>query len=84
MLFFHYHFTGKIPFQKILIHGLVRDQNNEKMSKSKGNVLDPLILINKFGVDSLRIYLLGDYKIGEDLKFNASKLVQAKQFCHKL
>ena len=84
MLFFHYHFEEKIPFQKILIHGLVRDANNEKMSKSKGNVLNPLELIKKFGIDSLRLYLLGDHKIGDDIKFNEQKLIQTNQFCNKL
>lgn len=84
MLFFHHYLRGKIPFKQILIHGLVRQQNNEKMSKSKGNALNPLELISKFGVDSLRVYLLGDHKIGEDLKFNEKKLIQASQFCNKV
>ncbi len=84
MLFLHNYFAKQIPFQKIFIHGLIRTKNNEKMSKSKGNVIDPNNLIEKFGVDSLRFYLLGKHKIGDDLKFQEEKLIQANQFCNKI
>ncbi|MFN6067578.1 MAG: class I tRNA ligase family protein, partial [Pseudanabaena sp.] len=52
------YFTGKMPFNTVYIHGLVRDENNQKMSKSKNNGIDPLVLINKYGTDALRYSLV--------------------------
>ena len=51
------YFTGKVPFKKVYIHPLIRDQFGNKMSKSKGNVIDPLELINKYGADPVRLTL---------------------------
>ena len=50
------HLIKKIPFSKVYVHALVRDEKGQKMSKSKGNVIDPLDLINKYGADALKIY----------------------------
>jgi valyl-tRNA synthetase len=63
------HFTGKMPFSTVYIHGLVRDENNQKMSKSKGNGIDPLLLINKYGTDALRYTLIREVAgAGQDIR----------------
>lgn len=63
------YFTGKMPFQDVYIHGLVRDENNQKMSKSKGNGIDPLLLINKYGTDALRYTLIREVAgAGQDIR----------------
>ncbi|MEB3212746.1 MAG: valine--tRNA ligase [Leptolyngbyaceae bacterium] len=63
------HFTGKMPFQSVYIHGLVRDENNKKMSKSANNGIDPLVLINKYGTDALRYTLVREVTgAGQDIR----------------
>ena len=63
------YFTGKMPFQDVYIHGLIRDENNQKMSKSKGNGIDPLLLINKYGTDALRYTLIREVAgAGQDVR----------------
>jgi valyl-tRNA synthetase len=76
--------TGKIPFQNIFLHGLVRDSKGQKMSKSKGNVINPLDLISKFGADSLRMSLVMSAPAGNDQNFSESKLVGNRNFGNKL
>ena len=61
-------FMKKIPFQNIYIHPLVKDENGEKMSKSKGNVIDPLELIDLYGADALRFTLVNLSTQGRDIK----------------
>ena len=84
MFFFSLEFQKQIPFQKIIIHGLVRTANNRKMSKSAGNAVNPEKLITKYSSDALRVYFLTNHRIGDDIKFEESKLIQAQQFLHKL
>ncbi|MBA4464716.1 class I tRNA ligase family protein, partial [Cylindrospermopsis raciborskii CS-506_A] len=63
------HFTGKMPFQTVYIHGLVRDENNKKMSKSANNGIDPLLLIDKYGTDALRYTLVKEVVgAGQDIR----------------
>ncbi|MEB3267168.1 MAG: class I tRNA ligase family protein, partial [Leptolyngbya sp.] len=63
------HFTDTMPFETVYIHGLVRDENNQKMSKSKGNGIDPLVLINKYGTDALRYTLIREVAgAGQDIR----------------
>ncbi|MGC1527558.1 MAG: valine--tRNA ligase [Phormidesmis sp.] len=65
------HFTGHMPFDTVYIHGLVRDENNQKMSKSKGNGIDPLILIDKYGTDALRYTLIREVAgAGQDIRLD--------------
>ncbi len=65
------HFTGQMPFDTVYIHGLVRDENNQKMSKSKGNGIDPLILIDKYGTDALRYTLVREVAgAGQDIRLD--------------
>jgi valyl-tRNA synthetase len=86
------HFTGKMPFQSVYIHGLVRDENNKKMSKSANNGIDPLVLINKYGTDALRYTLVRevtgagqDIRLEYDRKTDESVSVEAsRNFTNKL
>lgn len=84
MLFLHNHFKKKIPFKKILIHGLVRTEKGKKMSKSKNNVINPLELVEHFGSDALRLYLIGQHRIGQDLRYSKEKLIYSSQILNKL
>jgi valyl-tRNA synthetase len=68
------HFTGQMPFQTVYIHGLVRDENNKKMSKSSNNGIDPLLLINKYGTDALRYTLIREVAgAGQDIRLEYSR-----------
>ncbi len=68
------HFTGKMPFSTVYIHGLVRDENNKKMSKSANNGIDPLILINKYGTDALRYTLVREVAgAGQDIRLEYNR-----------
>ncbi|MCT7982160.1 valine--tRNA ligase [Laspinema sp. A4] len=68
------HFTGKMPFKDVYIHGLVRDENNKKMSKSAGNGIDPLLLIEKYGTDSLRYTLIREVVgAGQDIRLEYNR-----------
>ncbi|XGW00468.1 MAG: valine--tRNA ligase [Leptolyngbya sp. BL-A-14] len=68
------HFTGKMPFQTVYIHGLVRDENNKKMSKSSNNGIDPLLLINKYGTDAVRYTLIREVAgAGQDIRLEYNR-----------
>jgi len=68
------YFTGKMPFDTVYIHGLVRDEKNQKMSKSKGNGIDPLILIDKYGTDALRYTLVREVAgAGQDIRLDYNR-----------
>jgi len=84
MIFLSFEFTDKKPFKDCLIHGLVLDENGEKMSKSKGNGIDPMGLIDEYGADALRFMLLTSTALGSDLRFNKEKLESAGAFGIKL
>ncbi|MDH3662258.1 MAG: class I tRNA ligase family protein, partial [Alphaproteobacteria bacterium] len=77
-------FMGEVPFRDIYIHGLVRDERGQKMSKSKGNVIDPLDLIEKYGADALRFTILASTGPGRDIKFGASRVEGYRNFATKL
>jgi len=76
--------TGKAPFKDIILHGLVRDPKGQKMSKSKGNVVNPLDLIEKYGADSLRMSLIMSAPFGNDQNFSEAKLVGSRNFGNKV
>jgi len=78
------HFMGDVPFRAVHIHGLVRDEKGQKMSKTKGNVVDPLALIDKFGADALRFGLLASTAHGRDIKFGESRVEGYRNFVTKL
>ncbi len=69
MVFSGYAQTGKAPFHTVLIHGLVRDSQGRKMSKSLGNGIDPLEVIDKYGADALRLTLMTGNAPGNDMRF---------------
>ena len=75
---------GQIPFKKVLIHGLVRDKDGRKFSKSLGNGVDPIEIIEKYGTDALRMGLLVGTAIGNDIKFDESKIKGYKNFANKI
>ena len=84
MVFQAEHITGVRPFKDCLIHGLIRDKEGRKMSKSLGNGVDPMDLIEEYGVDSLRFYLATDVAMGTDLRFDKDKVASTWNFINKL
>ena len=84
MLFEGIEFTGHAPFKQILIHGLIRDPQGRKMSKSLGNGIDPLDIVDKYSTDALRFSLLYGTSVGNDIKYMPEKLDQASNFANKL
>lgn len=76
--------TGQVPFHTVYLHGLVRDEKGQKMSKSKGNVVDPLVVIEQHGADALRFALLTGSTPGNDMKLQPSKVEGARNFANKL
>lgn len=76
--------VGETPFYNVLLHGLVRDQYGQKMSKSKGNVIDPLELVYKYGADALRAALIFNTKVGSDINMSEEKVVAMRNFANKV
>ncbi len=83
MVFQGLEFTNKRPFKDCLIHGLIRDKEGTKMSKSLGNVIDPMDVINDYGADSLRFYLTTSAANGTDLSFDMDKIKSTWNFINK-
>ncbi|MGQ0457693.1 MAG: valine--tRNA ligase [Hyphomicrobium sp.] len=84
MMMMGLHLTGKAPFKDVYIHALVRDEKGQKMSKSKGNVMDPLVLIDEFGADALRFTLAAMAAQGRDIKLARSRVEGYRNFATKL
>ena len=84
MIFSSLEHTGKIPFKDVVIHGIVRDAQGRKMSKSLGNGIDPLEIIDKYGTDALRFSLVLGISAGNDIRYMPEKLDQASNFANKL
>ena len=78
------HFMGDVPFKTVYIHGLVRDERGQKMSKSKGNVIDPLALIDDFGADALRFAICSLTGPGRDVALGKSRVESYRSFVTKL
>lgn len=76
--------TEKVPFYKVLIHGLVLDRLGRKMSKSLGNGVDPIEVINSYGADSLRFMLVTGNSPGNDLRFQEERVEASRNFCNKI
>ena len=84
MVFQSEYINGVRPFKECIIHGLIRDKEGRKMSKSLGNGIDPMDMIEKYGVDSLRYYLATDCALGTDLRFDETKMASTWNFINKL
>ena len=84
MIFSSLEMTGKEPFENILIHGLVRDSQGRKMSKSLGNGVDPLEIIEKYGADALRFSLMLGNSPGNDMRFFNEKVEASRNFANKI
>lgn len=76
--------TDQVPFRDVYLHGLVNDEHNQKMSKSKGNVINPIEAIAEYGSDALRMGLVASRSAGQDQAFALSKVVAGRNFCNKL
>ena len=77
-------FTGEAPFHTVYLHGLIRDEHGQKMSKTKGNVIDPLIVMDKLGTDALRFTLLVGSAPGNDMNLSEKKVEANRNFANKI
>ena len=84
MIFSGLEHTGKIPFDTVLFHGLVRDAQGRKMSKSLGNGIDPLEIIDQYGADALRFTLATGNTPGNDMRFSDEKVIASRNFANKI
>jgi len=84
MLMFGVYRTGKVPFKTVYLHGLVNDAHGKKMSKSKGNVVNPLDMTSKYGTDALRLALTIGVTPGKDAALSEEKIQGYRNFCNKL
>ena len=84
MVFSGYEQTGKCPFSDVLIHGLVRDEQGRKMSKSLGNGIDPLEIIEQYGADALRLTLVTGNAPGNDMRYSEKKIIASRNFANKV
>ncbi len=84
MMMMGHHFMKEVPFRTVYIHALVRDERGQKMSKSKGNIIDPLDLIERYGCDALRFTLTALAAQGRDIKLSASRVEGYRNFATKL
>jgi valyl-tRNA synthetase len=84
MMMMGYHFTGKRPFQDVYVHALVRDEKGQKMSKTKGNVIDPLEMVEKYGADTLRFTLTALAAQGRDIRLSERIIEGYRHFANKV
>ncbi|MBR1384357.1 MAG: valine--tRNA ligase, partial [Ruminococcus sp.] len=84
MIFSGIAYTGKLPFDTVVIHGIVRDSQGRKMSKSLGNGVDPLEVIEKYGADALRFMLVQGSSPGNDMRYSEEKIIAMRNFTNKI
>ncbi|MCQ2799516.1 MAG: valine--tRNA ligase [Bacilli bacterium] len=84
MVFQSLHFTDKSPFHEVVIHGLIRDAQGRKMSKSLGNGVDPIDVIEKYGVDALRYFITNNTTPGMDMRYIDEKVASAQNYLNKI
>ncbi|MDR1697476.1 MAG: valine--tRNA ligase [Erysipelotrichaceae bacterium] len=83
MIFSSLYFTKEVPFRNVFIHGIFRDASGRKMNKSLGNGIDPVVVINTYGLDALRLFLLSSVSPGIDFRYSDDKLKEANNFLNK-
>lgn len=76
--------TNQVPFKDVFLHGLILDERGQKMSKSKGNVINPMDIVNEFGSDALRIGVVMNRSAGQNQAFSSATVVAGRNFCNKL
>src|SRR3989339_1435883 len=84
MIIMSVYLMKEVPFETVYLHGLVRDKEGRKMSKSLGNGIDPLVMIKKFGADSLRLSLIVGATPGNDIRLYEEKIAGYRNFVNKL
>jgi valyl-tRNA synthetase len=84
MLMMGIYLTGKVPFKNVYLHGLIRDEKGQKMSKSKGNVINPIELVDKYGADALRMTLLYGVAPGSAISLSEDKVRGMRNFSNKI
>lgn len=84
MIMFGLYTTDKVPFKDVYLHGLVLDEHGQKMSKSKGNVINPMEMVAEYGSDALRLGLVAARSAGQNQAFASSKVIAGRNFCNKL
>jgi valyl-tRNA synthetase len=84
MLVFGMYNTGEVPFTSVYLHGMVQDEHGQKMSKSKGNVVNPIEKVLQYGSDAFRMGIISDETAGANRPYDETKLVGARNFCNKL
>ncbi len=77
-------FTDDVPFRTVYLHGLIRDEHGKKMSKSSGNVIDPLVVMDEYGTDALRFTLLTGSTPGSDMNLSMERIASNRNFCNKI
>jgi len=76
--------TDKVPFKKVYLHGMVLDEHSQKMSKSKGNVVNPMEMVAEYGSDALRLGIIANRSAGQNQAFSTNRIVAGRNFCNKL
>ncbi len=76
--------TGQVPFKDVYLHGMVLDEHSQKMSKSKGNVINPMELVAEYGSDALRLGLIASRSPGQNQAFSVDRVIAGRNFCNKL
>jgi len=84
MLMLGLYITGEVPFQNVYLHGLVLDEHGQKMSKSKGNVVNPLEIVDEYGSDAMRMGIIAGQSAGNNQPFGLPKVIGARNFANKL
>ncbi len=84
MIMFSVYRTGQVPFKDVYMHGMVNDEHNQKMSKSKGNVINPMEIVGAYGSDALRLGIVANRSAAQNQAFSTASVVAGRNFCNKL